>query len=135
MVEDEGALRLFQTLAAELGVSRRSGISNEEIVERLLHPMVNESMRTLDEGITQRSSDLDIVWIAGDGLPDHHGGSMFMADGISLRHIAERLQAYGSMKGDRHDYWTVSPLLTGNVKEGQRVTAWHAGATHEEVIA
>jgi 3-hydroxyacyl-CoA dehydrogenase len=92
-VDDESALLLLQTLAAELGVFRRSGISNEEIVERLLYPMVNEGMRILDEGIAQRAGDIDIVWTAGYGFPDHRGGPMSMADGIGLRLIAERLRA------------------------------------------
>lgn len=123
-----------QSLSAELGVSRRSGISNEEIVERLLYPIVNEGMRILDEGISQRASDLDIVWPAGYGFPDHRCGPMFMADDIGLRHIAERLQAYGSRNGDRHGYWAVSPLLARYAIEARRVTAWRVGAIHEAVI-
>ena len=134
-VEDEDALRLFQTLASELGVSRRSGISNEEIVERLLYPMVNEGMRILDEGIAHRASDLDIVWTAGYGFPDHRGGPMFMADGIGLRHITKRLQAYRSKNGDRHGYWAVSPLLARHASDGRRVTAWRAVAAREGVMA
>jgi 3-hydroxyacyl-CoA dehydrogenase len=97
--------------------------------------MVNEGMRILDEGIALCASDLDIVWPAGYGFPDHRGGPMFMANGIGLRHIAERLQAHGSMNGDHHGYWAVSPLLARIASEARRLTARRVGAMHEEVIA
>jgi 3-hydroxyacyl-CoA dehydrogenase len=96
--------------------------------------MVNKGVRNLDEGFAQRSSDLDIDWTAAYGFPDHRGGPLFTADGIGLRHIAERLQAYGNMNSDRHGYWAISPLLAWHANGARRVTDWHLGATHWAVI-
>jgi 3-hydroxyacyl-CoA dehydrogenase len=96
--------------------------------------MVNEGVRILDEGIALRASDFEIVWTALYGFPEHRGGSMFMAIGIDLRHIAKRLQAHGRMNGDRRRYWAVSRPLTRYAIEARRLTAWRVGATNEEVI-
>jgi 3-hydroxyacyl-CoA dehydrogenase len=127
-MEDEQALRLFETLANELGVTRRRSIGDVEIVERLLYPMINEGMKILDEGIAYRASDIDVVWTAGYGFPDHRGGPMFMADRIGLRQIVDRLQAHGSERGDHLGYWTVSPLLARHAAEGRRITPQRVGA-------
>ena len=59
---------LIAEVAAESGITRRT-VGADEIVERLLYPLVNEGARILDEGIALRSSDIDIVWINGYGFP------------------------------------------------------------------
>jgi 3-hydroxyacyl-CoA dehydrogenase len=55
-------------------------ISDQEIVERCLYPMVNEGYLILEEGKAQRASDIDVVWIYGYGWPVYRGGPMFWGD-------------------------------------------------------
>ena len=79
--------------------ARRSGgeardISDAEILERCLLPMMNEGARILSEGIASRASDIDMVWISGYNWPASSGGPMFYADSLGLPHIVERLEAY-----------------------------------------
>ena len=100
------------TLAGELGIARREHISDEEIVERMLFPLINEGARILEEGIAARAGDIDIVWTAGYGFPDHRGGPMFMAEQIGLAHIVARMAHYGALRGDAFGYWTPSALLS-----------------------
>ena len=71
--------KLIEESAAELGVERRE-VSDEEIVERLVGALVEEGKKILDEGIAQRSSDIDVVYIYGYGFPVSRGGPMFWAE-------------------------------------------------------
>ena len=76
---DPAVNKMIEKVAAELGVERRE-ISDGEIVERLISSLVDEGRKILDEGIAQRSSDIDIVYIYGYGFPAARGGPMFYAD-------------------------------------------------------
>lgn len=81
------------------GIERRS-ISKQEIVERMVYPMINEGARILEEGIAIRPGDIDIVWIYGYGWPVAKGGPMFYADMVGLGEIAARLDHYAVQVGD-----------------------------------
>jgi 3-hydroxyacyl-CoA dehydrogenase len=83
-------------------------IEDDEILERLLYPMINEGMNILEEGIAQRASDIDVVWINGYRWPAVTGGPMFWADTIGLDKIAERLRAHAARLGPDV---TLSPRL------------------------
>lgn len=111
-------------LAREFGITRRSDIDADEIVERLLYPMINEAARILEEGIALRPGDIDVVWTAGYGFPAHRGGPLWLADDIGLPRIVERLERYGRVRGNRHAYWTPSPLLVELARGGRRISDW-----------
>ncbi len=70
---------LINSAAADFGIVRRD-ITDEEIVDRLVSALVDEGRKILDEGIAQRSSDIDVVYIYGYGFPAARGGPMFYAD-------------------------------------------------------
>jgi 3-hydroxyacyl-CoA dehydrogenase len=111
-------------LAARHGITRRTDISATEITERLIYSMVNEGARILEEGIAYRGSDIDVVWIAGYGFPDHQGGPMFLADERGLSHVVQRLDHYAATRGNPFGYWTVSPLLRRLASEGGRLSQY-----------
>ncbi|SCW60155.1 3-hydroxyacyl-CoA dehydrogenase [Sphingobium faniae] len=75
----------------KLGIARRD-IAEEEMVQRLLFPLINEGARILEEGIALRASDVDLVWINGYGWPRHLGGPMFHADEVGLPNIVAKLR-------------------------------------------
>ncbi len=118
---------IAESLAQEHRIQRRGHIEDEEIVERLLYPLMNEGVRILEEGIAYRPGDIDVVWVAGYGFPDHRGGPMFMADQIGLRKIADRLAHYARTRGNAFGYWTPAPLLTKLAAADQRLADWKAG--------
>jgi 3-hydroxyacyl-CoA dehydrogenase len=70
-------------------------ITDQEIVERTLYPMVNEGALILEEGKAQRSSDIDVVWIYGYGWPVYRGGPMFWAQTEGLPKVVEGLEKHG----------------------------------------
>ncbi len=76
---DTAVDKLIETVADDLGVARRK-ITDEEIVDRLISALVDEGRKILDEGIAQRSSDIDVVYVYGYGFPVSRGGPMFYAD-------------------------------------------------------
>ena len=80
--------------AAKEGKPQRA-IDRQEIRERLLYPMINEGAMILDEGISQRASDIDTVWLNGYGWPAWTGGPMFWADHIGLDTVAAGLKKHG----------------------------------------
>ncbi len=97
------------------GIARRE-VSDQEILERCLYPMVNEGAKILAEGIAIRGSDVDVVWINGYGWPMYTGGPMFWADNIGLPEVSERIRHYSSTLGG--DHWEISPLIETLASDG-----------------
>ena len=91
--------RTILDASARLGVARRT-ITPEEIVERMVYPMVNEGARILEEGIATRPGDIDVIWVYGYGWPVWRGGPMYYADRLGLAHIRDRLTLYAERSGD-----------------------------------
>ena len=108
----EGIIKAF---AQKQGLNQRD-ISDEEILERTIFPMINEGAKILEEGKAIRASDIDIVWINGYGWPVYRGGPMHYADLVGLPKVLERLKQYQNEMGD---FFKPSPLLEKLVAEGK----------------
>ena len=100
--------QIIADFAAKSGSAQRE-VSKQEIFERLLYPMVSEGALILDEGVAQRASDIDLVWLNGYGWPAWTGGIMYWADHEGLDKIAAGLKAHGL---------PVAPLLEKLAGEG-----------------
>jgi 3-hydroxyacyl-CoA dehydrogenase len=104
---DPAVAAVIREFAAALGNPPRQ-FTGEEILHRLLFASVNEACRILEEGIAQRASDIDIMWLYGFGFPRYRGGPMFWADSIGARAVYDQIAAWHQQYGPR---WTPSPLL------------------------
>ncbi|HEX5184185.1 MAG TPA: 3-hydroxyacyl-CoA dehydrogenase NAD-binding domain-containing protein [Allosphingosinicella sp.] len=100
------------------GIEARD-ISDQEIVERTLYTMVNEGAKILEEGMAQRASDEDVVWVYGYGWPVYRGGPMFWADTEGLGKIVEGLKRQQRRLGDD---FTLSELLVRKAEAGEKFT-------------
>jgi 3-hydroxyacyl-CoA dehydrogenase len=110
--------QIIEDFATKQGVERRE-ISDEEIVERTLYTMVNEGAKILEEGIAQRASDVDVVWVYGYGWPVYRGGPMFWADTIGLDTVVAGLKRQEArMKPE----FTFSQLLLDKAQKGESFT-------------
>jgi 3-hydroxyacyl-CoA dehydrogenase len=110
--------QIIEDFAKKQGVERRE-ISDEEIVERTLFTMVNEGGKILEEGIAQRPSDIDVVWVYGYGWPVYRGGPMFWADTVGLQKIVEGLKRQEHrMKPE----FSFSKLLLDKAEKGESFT-------------
>ena len=107
--------KIILDFAAARGVNRRD-VSDREILERCLYPMINEGAKILEEGKAQRASDIDIVWINGYGWPVYTGGPMFWADAIGLPKVLAALKGYEAKMGAA---FKPSALLEKLVAEGR----------------
>ena len=86
---------LILEISAQHGVVRRP-MDRDEMIERMLFPLINEGARILEEGIAYRASDIDLVWINGYGWPRWTGGPMFYADEVGLKQVVARLEAFAA---------------------------------------
>jgi 3-hydroxyacyl-CoA dehydrogenase len=111
--------RVILDFAGRQGINRRA-ISDEEILQRCIYPMINEGARILEEGVVQRASDIDIVWINGYGWPVYRGGPMFYSDLVGLDKVLAALKGYEAALGDR---FKPAPLLEKLAAEGKRFTS------------
>jgi 3-hydroxyacyl-CoA dehydrogenase len=92
-------------------------ISQQEILERCIYPMINEGAKILEEGIAIRPSDIDIVYVNGYGWPVYRGGPMFYADTVGIANVVAKLKEHGPRLGPD---FTISPLLERMAAEGKR---------------
>ena len=79
-------------------------ISDEEILERCIYPMINEGAKILEEGKAIRSSDIDIVWINGYGFPVYRGGPMFYGDTVGADKVLAKMKMNMRL-GDMKKLW------------------------------
>lgn len=117
------ATGIIDDYRAKAGVTPRA-ISDEEIMVRTMHVMVNEGAKILSEGIAQRASDIDVVWIYGYGWPRHTGGPMFWAEQVGLTKIVADLERYADRLGDD---FSLSPLLAKAARDGRSLDQAKAG--------
>jgi 3-hydroxyacyl-CoA dehydrogenase len=105
---------VIRAVSEKKGIARRT-VTDQEILERCLYPMVNEGAKILEEGKALRASDIDTVWINGYGWPVYTGGPMHWADGIGLGKILGRMKAFAAEHGPE---FKPSALLEKLVAEG-----------------
>jgi 3-hydroxyacyl-CoA dehydrogenase len=118
-IPDPEVEKIIVDVATAMGVTRRF-VSDEEILQRLLYPMVNEGAKILDEKIAIRASDIDVIWVYGYGWPVYRGGPMFWADSIGLRALRDRMLEFKKQSGD--EFWSPAPLLDRLAGEGKGFT-------------
>ena len=108
--------KLVLEFSEKMGKTRRK-ISDEEILQRCIYPMINEGAKILEEGISQRPSDIDVVWVNGYAWPVYRGGPMFYADTVGLDKVLAKLKAF--QEQDNDDFWQPAPLIEKLVAEGK----------------
>ena len=101
-----------------LGITPRK-ISDEEIVQRLVFSLVNEAAHILEEGIANKASDIDIVYIFGYGFPAHRGGPMNYADQVGLFNVVQAMNRFALNPLDDAKFWKPAPLLATLAAEGK----------------
>lgn len=91
-------------------------ISDEEIVQRCIYALTNEGAKILQEGIAQRASDIDTVYVSGYGFPAHKGGPMFYAEAVGLGKVLDQISTFHAQEPDAG--WEPAPLLRERAHAG-----------------
>ena len=98
---------IYKEISEQNNIERRE-ISDQEIIDRCILALVNEGARILEEGVAQRSGDMDIVYINGYGFPIWRGGPMFYANQLGLSEVINKMNDFSEL--DAH-FWKPAPLL------------------------
>lgn len=113
-IPDPEVEAVIEKAAADAGIERRE-ITDEEIVDRTMLALVNEGAKLLEEGIAQRASDIDVVYVNGYGFPAGKGGPMHWAEERGLADVLATIERLHEQHGE---FWEPAPLLVRRVAEG-----------------
>jgi 3-hydroxyacyl-CoA dehydrogenase len=113
------------TVAAILAKHRESigiryrVIDEQEIVQRLVYSLVAEAAHILEEGIAQRASDIDVIYLTGYGFPLWRGGPMHYADRIGLANVVNTMKSFAQNPHADPQFWSPAPLLARLAADGK----------------
>ena len=108
--------KIIHDFIAKQGINPRK-ISDEEILERCIYPMINEGAKILEEKKAIRASDIDVVWVNGYGWPVYRGGPMYYGDQIGLDKVLAKMKEFQAKMGEQ---FKPSALLEKLVAEGKK---------------
>jgi len=118
-VPDPAVEQMIADYRKEIGAPRRA-IEEDEIVHRLIFALVNEGSAILQEGISSRASDIDMVYLTGYGFPLHRGGPMLYADEVGLYNVVDRMKRFAANPHGDPGFWKPAPLLAKLAGEGKK---------------
>ena len=101
-----------------IGIQSRA-IDEQEIVERLVYSLAAEAAHILEEGIAQRASDIDVIYLTGYGFPLWRGGPMHYADQVGLANVVNAMKRFAQNPHADPQFWTPAPLLARLAAEGK----------------
>jgi 3-hydroxyacyl-CoA dehydrogenase len=113
------AAKVIADVAAARGVEPIGDQTDEQIVARLLYPVVNEGAKLLEEGIALRASDVDVAAILGYNWPVYTGGPMFWGDTVGLPKVVEALKKLEAQYGET---FKPAKLLVEKAEKGESFT-------------
>ena len=86
---------------AVIGNPAAKTMPRAEIQERLGLMMVNEALRTLEEGVLRSARDGDVGAVLGIGFPPFRGGPFWYVDQTGAAAVLERMRALEAKHGHR----------------------------------
>ncbi|BDY17538.1 MAG: 3-hydroxyacyl-CoA dehydrogenase [Sulfitobacter sp.] len=98
-------------------------MSQEEIIEICIYPMINEAVKILEENKAQRPSDIDVVWLNGYGWPADKGGPMFYGDMVGAQAVLDVMEKLGAEDPE----FAPAELLRDLAKNGGKFTEIDTG--------
>ena len=121
-IPDPVVEELIVSASREMGIARRK-VPDEEMVERCIFALVNEGAKILEEGIAQRASDIDVVYLTGYGFPPWRGGPMHYADSLGLYNVVRSMRRLARNPHGDPAAWEPAPLLARLAAEGKSFSA------------
>ncbi len=97
-VADPAVDKAIREQAVQLEIAQHQ-FTDEDIVKRVLYALISEGLQLLKDGIVQRASDIDVIWLHGYGFPRYKGGPMFQAKQIGKQLLKKTFQQYSEEFG------------------------------------
>ncbi len=113
--------KMIEDYRRSIGITPRK-VSDDEIVHRLVYSLVNEAAHILEEGIANKASDIDMVYLTGYGFPLYRGGPLCYADSVGLYNVVQTMKRFAANPHDDAAFWQPAPLLLRRVAEGRRLS-------------
>ncbi len=113
----KGKKQVDDSVYSVLGVTPAPRLNSDEISSRCVAQMLNEAVRTLEEGIIASARDGDIGAIFGIGFPPFLGGPFRYIDQLGATNLVAQLRNLQSRFGDR---FSPAPLLLAMAEKQQR---------------
>jgi 3-hydroxyacyl-CoA dehydrogenase len=126
-IPDPKVTAIIEQYRRKRGIAPRA-VDSQEIVERCIYALINEGARIIEDGIAQRSSDIDIVYLNGYGFPAYRGGPMFYADQVGLHDVIRALERIAAQPQSDAAFWTPAPLLSRLAEHGQTFSGYKGSA-------
>lgn len=79
--------------------TRSANLSDGEIIQRIIYPMINEAALALQEGVVKTPGEVDLGMIMGTGFPPFRGGLLRFADNEGVKRVAETLERFSGLPG------------------------------------
>jgi len=95
-------------------------IGREELIARLIYPLINEAARCLQEQIAASPDDIDLAMVFGTGFAPFRGGPMRYADAVGLVTVVEKLNHFA----EQHPRYHPCELLRIMSGTGKSFAEW-----------
>jgi 3-hydroxyacyl-CoA dehydrogenase/enoyl-CoA hydratase/3-hydroxybutyryl-CoA epimerase len=84
-----------------INIKENKQLNKEDLINRMVYPMINEAARCLDEKIAFRPQDVDLGMIFGTGFAPFRGGLLTYADDQGISKVYETLQSLSESDQER----------------------------------
>jgi 3-hydroxyacyl-CoA dehydrogenase/enoyl-CoA hydratase/3-hydroxybutyryl-CoA epimerase/enoyl-CoA isomerase len=78
-------------------VDNSASITDQDIIDRMMLPLIIECSRCLEDGIVNTPMEVDIALIYGLGFPPFRGGPFRYADAIGLKPLCEKAGKFAAL--------------------------------------
>jgi len=113
----EGKKKISDTsIQSYIDVKERKQFNQEDLINRMVYPMINEAARCIEEKMVARPQDVDLGMIFGTGFAPFRGGLLTFADDEGISKIYESLQ---SLAESDHNRFKPSSALENVYKSGK----------------
>ncbi|WP_428312604.1 fatty acid oxidation complex subunit alpha FadB [Hydrocarboniphaga sp.] len=75
----------------------QTDMTDEDIIDRHMLPMIIETVRCLDDGIVETPAEADMGLVYGVGFPPFRGGALKYADTVGLKTLIEKCEKYAHL--------------------------------------
>jgi 3-hydroxyacyl-CoA dehydrogenase/enoyl-CoA hydratase/3-hydroxybutyryl-CoA epimerase len=115
--EDGKKTEADESVYALIGAPQRRPMGRGEIQDRLGLMMVNEAVRTLEEGVLHSARDGDVGAVMGIGFPPFRGGPFWYVDTVGAANVVERLRKLEQTHGKR---FAPAKMLVDHAEGGKK---------------